>query len=198
MLRNELLDKERSQRNDSKLPFNIKYYPVFKHLKSQLKELHVILACNEDHKKIFPEVTTVGFKYNKIWKSHLVRADLTGITEVGRWEPCGVKRSPCQLCSNMKKTSTFKSKHSGKVYQIKENFDYNSKMVVYLIECRSCGKQYNGGTVTKFCARANNYKNTHRNFRKEQKLSNQAHTRNIFTNIICRMTITGFVTGRSQ
>ena len=46
-------------------------------------------------------------------------------------------------------------------------------MVVYLIECRICGKQYNGSTVTKFCARANNYKSTHRNFRKEQILSNQ-------------------------
>ena len=47
-------------------------------------------------------------------------------------------------------------------------------MVVYVIECRVCGKQYNGSTVTKFCARAYNYKNTHRNFQKEQKLSNQS------------------------
>ena len=47
-------------------------------------------------------------------------------------------------------------------------------MVVYLIECRICRKQYNRSTVTKVCARANNYKSTHRNFWKEQKLSNQA------------------------
>ena len=37
--RNELLDKERSQGNDGKLTFNVTYYPVFRHLKSQLKEL---------------------------------------------------------------------------------------------------------------------------------------------------------------
>ena len=30
------------------------------------------------------------------------------------------------------------------------------------------GKQYSGSTVTKFRARANNYKRTHRNFWKEQ------------------------------
>ena len=54
--RNELLDKEKSQGNDSKLTFNVTYYPVFRHLKNQLKELHVILACDEAHKKIFPEV----------------------------------------------------------------------------------------------------------------------------------------------
>ena len=47
-------------------------------------------------------------------------------------------------------------------------------MVVYLIECRVCRKQYNSSTVTKFRARANNYKSTHRNIWKEQKLANHA------------------------
>ena len=59
--RNELLDKEKSQGNVSKLTFNVTYYPVFRHLKSQLKELHVILACDEDHKKVFPEVPNFFF-----------------------------------------------------------------------------------------------------------------------------------------
>ena len=71
--RNELLDKEKSQGNDSKLALNVTYYPVFRHLKSQLKELHVILACDEDHKKVFPEVPIIDFKNNKNLKSHLVR-----------------------------------------------------------------------------------------------------------------------------
>ena len=86
----------------------------------------------------------------------------------------------CQSCSNMKNTSTFKSKHSNEVYQINKNLNCNSKMVVYLIECRVCGKQYNGSTVTKFRAGANNYKSTHRNFRKEQILSNQTRNQKIF------------------
>ena len=47
--RNDLLDKEKSQGNDSKLTFNVTYYPVFRHLKSQLKESHVIVTCDEDH-----------------------------------------------------------------------------------------------------------------------------------------------------
>ena len=53
--RNELLDKGMSQGNDGKLTFNVTYYPVFRDLKNQLKELHVILACDEAHKKVFPE-----------------------------------------------------------------------------------------------------------------------------------------------
>ena len=170
--RNDLLDKERSQGNDSKLTFNVTYYPVFRHLKSQLKELHVILACDEDHKRVFPEVPIIGFKNNKNLKSHLVRAALADINELGRCEPCGGRRPLCHLCSNMKNTSTFKDKHSNEVYQIKKNFNCNSKVGVYLIECWVCGKQYNGNTVTRFRATANNYKSTHRNFRKEQILSN--------------------------
>ena len=51
--RNELLDKEKSQGNVSNLTFNVTYYPVFRHRKNQLKELHVILACDEDHKKYY-------------------------------------------------------------------------------------------------------------------------------------------------
>ena len=47
-------------------------------------------------------------------------------------------------------------------------------MVVYLIECRVCGNQHNGSILTNFRARANYYKSTHRNFREEQKISNQA------------------------
>ena len=76
----------------------------------------------------------------------------------------------------MKNTSTFKSKHSNEVYQIKKNVNCDSKMVVNLIECRVCGKQYNGNTVTKFRARNNKYKSTHRNFWKEHKLSKQAQS----------------------
>ena len=68
--RNELLDKEKSQGNDSKLTFNVTYYPVFRHLKSQLKETHEILACDEAHKKVFPQVPIIDFKNNKTLKSH--------------------------------------------------------------------------------------------------------------------------------
>ena len=130
-------------------------------------------------KKYFLKYQFIGFKNNKNLKSHLVRATLPDINGVGRCEPCGGKR-PCQLCNNMKNTSTFKSKHSNEVYQIKKNFNCNSKMVVYLIECKVCGKQYNGSTVTKFRARTNYYKSTHRNFRKEQILSNQARNQKRF------------------
>ena len=175
-----MLDKEKSQGNDSKLTFDVTYYPVFRHLKSQLKESHVILVCDKDHQKVFPELPNIGFKNNKNLKSDLVRAALPDNNEVGRCEPCGGKRPPCQLCNNMKNTSTFKSKHSNEVCQINKNCNCNSKMQIYLKECRVCGKQYNGSIVTLFRATANTYKSPHRNFWKEQKLPNQARNQKRF------------------
>ena len=49
-----------------------------------------------------------------------------------------------------------------------------------MIEYAVCGKHYNGSTMTTFCARANNYKSTHHNFRKEQKLLNQGRNQKHF------------------
>ena len=93
----EWLDKGKSQGNGRKLTFNVTYYPLFKHLKPQLKELLAILVCDEDHKKVFPGVPIIGWKNSNIKYSHLVRAALPDITEVGRYKPCGGKGPPCQL-----------------------------------------------------------------------------------------------------
>ena len=38
------------------------------------------------------------------------------------------------------------------------NFNCNSKFLVYLLSCKTCGKQYNGKTVDKFRSKWNNYK----------------------------------------
>ena len=95
--RNEWLDKGKSQGNGRKLTFNVSYYPLFKHLKPQLKELLAILVCDEDHEKGFPGVPIIGWKNSNIKYSHLVRAALPDITEVGRYKPCGGKGPPCQL-----------------------------------------------------------------------------------------------------
>ena len=59
-------------------------------------------ACDEEHKKVCPDVPIISFMNNRNLKSHLVRDALPDINEIGRPEPCRRKRPPCQLCSNMK------------------------------------------------------------------------------------------------
>ena len=76
-----------------------------------------------------------GFKMNKNLKAYLVRSQLPDLDKVGRSKPCGVKRTPGHLCENMKDTFTFKSKHLNEVHKINKEYNCNSKMAVYLIEC---------------------------------------------------------------
>ena len=134
----------------------------------------MILASDDGHKKVFPDVPMIGFKNNKNLKAHLVRSQLPDLDEVGRSKPCGGKRPPCHLCENMKDTCTFKSKHLNEVHKINKKYNCNSKMAVYLIECEICGEQYTGSTKTKFRSRANNYKSTQRKFVNKEAVPKQA------------------------
>ena len=71
--RDALLEKVNNQEKQSKITFNITYHPVFRDVRNFLEELHVILASDDGHKKVFPDVPLVGFKNNKNLKAHLVR-----------------------------------------------------------------------------------------------------------------------------
>ena len=111
ILRDALLDKVNNQEKQNKITFNIKYHLVFRDVRKILEELNVILASDDGHKKVFPEVPLIGFKNNKSLKAHLVRLQLPELDEVGRSKPCGGKRPPCHLRENIKVACTFKRKH---------------------------------------------------------------------------------------
>lgn len=51
VLRNALLDTEKKQEKDSEIIFNDMYYTLHRNLEKILKEIHVILACDEKHQK---------------------------------------------------------------------------------------------------------------------------------------------------
>ena len=56
--------KEKKAEPESKLTFNITYYPVFQNMRNILQELHLLLAPDKEHEKVFPDVPVVGF-HNK-------------------------------------------------------------------------------------------------------------------------------------
>ena len=120
--RHALLEKVDNQEKQNKITFNITYHPVFRNVRKILEELHVILASDDRHKKVFPDVPMIGFL-----KGHLVRLQLPDLDEVGRSKPCGGKRPPCHLRKNMKDTCTFKSKHLNQVHKINKEYNCNSK-----------------------------------------------------------------------
>ena len=134
----------------------------------------MILASDDGHKKVFPDVPLVGFKNNKNLKAHLVRSPLPDLEEVDRSKLCEGKRPPCHLCENIKDTCTFKSKHLDEIHKINKNYNCNSKVAVYLIEFKICGEQYTGSAKTKFRSRANNYKSMQRKFMNKEAVPKQA------------------------
>ena len=46
--------------------------------------------------------------------------------------------------------------------------------MIYLIECKTCGKPYIGSTETPFRARFNNYRSAQRNFEKGKKVKQKS------------------------
>ena len=171
--RDALLENVNNQEKQNKITFNITDHPVFRDVRKILEELDVILASDDEHKKVFPDVPMTGIKNNKNIKAHLVRSQLPNLDEVGRSKPCRVKRPPCHLCENMKDTCTFKSKHLDEIHKINKKYNCNSKMAVYMIECNICCEQYTGSTKTKFRSRANSYKNTQRKFMNKEAVTKQ-------------------------
>ena len=87
--RETLLDKEKMAINDDRVTFNITYYPVFKNIRINLEELHILLAPDEQHRKVFAEIPRIGFKIGKSLKGHLVRSVLSKIDVAGNSGPCG-------------------------------------------------------------------------------------------------------------
>ena len=49
-------------RNDDRVTFNITYYPAFKNIRIVLEELHILLAPDELHRKLFTDIPRIGFK----------------------------------------------------------------------------------------------------------------------------------------
>ena len=72
--RDSFLERGNTRASESKLTFNITYYPAFQNARNILEELQILLPPDKKHKKVFPEVPIVGFRNGNIVKDYLVRA----------------------------------------------------------------------------------------------------------------------------
>ena len=97
------------------------------------------------------------------------KADPNGVyVRVGGRGGGGEKRF-CEVCKSVNDTSHFKRRDTNETLNIlKARLDCNSNYVIYLYEYKQCQYRfpYVGSTKTKFRYRINNYKSTHRKFRK--------------------------------
>src|SRR5690606_23197789 len=72
---------------------------------------------------------------------------------------CNIRpNSRCQICKHMPLTKHINSSDNSFVFEIRGNFNCNSKNVVYVFECNVCHMQYVGETQNIFRERFNNHK----------------------------------------
>ena len=70
--RKDLLESENAETSNPKLMLNSTYFQVFQSIRNILQELHLLLAPDKEHKKVFPNVPVVGFCNGKTFKEYLV------------------------------------------------------------------------------------------------------------------------------
>ena len=68
----------------------------------------------------------------------------------------------------------YSDKNKQNVYNIKSNLNCNSKMVVYLVSCKTCNMQYVGSTSTKFRLCFNNYRSGNRKYNSNETVTQES------------------------
>ena len=157
--RNEALNNTRPKRPAPDLVLNITYHPAYRKLRSVLENIHLLLTPDEEHRKVFGNIPTVGFKRGRSLKDLLVRAKLPTNEDGNKGcEGCG--REDCGVCPFIKSTKEFTDKNRSRTYEIRntETLNCDSSCVVYLMSCKSCHMQYVGSCTTPFRQRFANYK----------------------------------------
>ena len=84
-----------------------------------MEELHLLLTPNKEHRKVFPDVSVVGFQNGKSLKDYLVRAILSKHEESGRCEPRGKKT--CLVCDSISTTTTFTTDTCQETFKIQKS-----------------------------------------------------------------------------
>ena len=170
--RNELLDREKREKDKTPITFNVTYHPAFSKMKSILSDIHLLLTPDSEHRKVFEDIPLVGFKNGKSLKNYLVRAKVPKIYSPDNLPgsfKCKSKR--CEVCTFMKETNSFKDISRDKTLSINVGkLDCNSRFVVYLFQCKTCEKQYVGSSSTKFRTRFNNYKSSWKKHTENKKV----------------------------
>jgi len=103
--RDDLLLRERTKSSAKKLVLNITYHPAFAKFKNVLKQIHILLTPNSEHRSVFSDIPIIGFKRGKSLKELLVRAKLPVKRELGKSEGCQSKR--CGVCAYVTNTQSF-------------------------------------------------------------------------------------------
>ena len=70
--KDSVLERGNTRTSESKLTFNITYYPAFQNVRRIWKGPQILLAPDKEHKNLLPELPILGFRNGKSLKEYLV------------------------------------------------------------------------------------------------------------------------------
>ena len=164
----ELLDRQRKDQSDGRIPLVLTYHPALNRVYDILRDISNILLAGPEHKKLFQNKIFLSFRRAKNLKDKLVRAKLPnsddgGLSAKGCYKCNG--RKSCQICGLIKEGDSFENTDENRCFTIfSGRYNCNSENVVYLLQCECCRKKYVGSTKTKFRQRFNVYKSYFRSY----------------------------------
>ena len=126
---------------ESGIPFVTTYHPKVNEFGKLIQDILPFLYSVREVQKVFSSPPIVSSRSARKIKDYIVTSKLY---------PDVRKRISI--------TEEFTSFTTKKTYKINHSFDCNDKCLIYLLSCKSCGKQYVGNTTDHFRSRWNNYK----------------------------------------
>ena len=133
-----------------------------------LLELQTLVELVPALKKLLPVAPRLSFRRSRNLKDILVRAKMQPIEEgpkgifccgKARYKVCKFVETGCIFMGNVEKQS----------FHINHSFDCDSQGVVYLLTCKTYGKQNVGSTTPPFSLRFNNQKSSLRRCERGQR-----------------------------
>lgn len=149
--REEILQPRSKKEKKAPLTLVTTFNKTLPNLKNILATNWDVLSINNDISKKFTAEPLIAYKRNPNLRQLLGENRIENGKVAKRKRNAIGKCSPCtpnlfyKCCRQMKSTSTFKNRHTGKEYRIFHRVNCKDKNVIYLLECTKCGgKAYVG------------------------------------------------------
>ena len=132
-----------NQPNQNHMPLVVMYHPTLPMLKRTIRRYHHILQDSERLREAIPSLPTIAFHHPKNVHNLLVCAIISSdMNNVSGNFCCDAER--CKTCPILVTTDTFISKVTGECFKLKLCTACKTSNIIYLIQCRRCGLQYEG------------------------------------------------------
>ena len=116
------------------MSFVATYHPKLKDFVQLIKNVQLFLYCDSEVRSVFSPAPIVSYQSARQIQDYIVRSKLYPVEK--------------KLVSY--RFGQVRARYQVRDHKINHKFNCSSKCLIYLLSCKTCGKQYTGETVDKF------------------------------------------------